>query len=144
MKRLHLVMGLFTVSLLTSLPTFTAALGTLPPRQTRGTVTYRSGGIGYEEAQAFAAASTHYPLALEFATKHAPHAAFLADVRVIIKDVRGQSILETHSDGPFLLAKLPAGYYTVTAEQQGQLVTRNVHVTPAKSAHVLFLWTAEH
>jgi hypothetical protein len=144
MKRLHLVIGLFTVSLLTSLPIFAAALGTLPPEQTRGAVTYRSGGIGHDEAQAFAAASTQYPLALEFAAKHTSHAAFLADVHVTIKDVRGQSILDTHSDGPFLLAKLPAGYYSVTAEQQGQALTRNVHVAPAKSSHVLFLWTAEH
>lgn len=144
MKRIPLLgIGLFTVSLLISLPAFAAALSTLPPEQTQGAVTYRSGGIGRDEAQAFAAASTQYPLTLEFAAKHTPHAEFLADVHITIKDVRGQSILDTQSDGPFLLAKLPAGYYTVTARQQGQTLTRNVHVTAAKSAHVLFLWTAK-
>jgi hypothetical protein len=144
MKRTHFLgIGLFTASLLTSLPAFAAALSTLPPEQTQGAVTYRSGGIGHDEAQAFAAASSQYPLTLEFAAKHTPHAAFLADVHVTIKDVRGKSILDTQSDGPFLLAKLPAGYYTVTAQQQGQPLTRNVHVTAATPTHMLFLWTAK-
>jgi hypothetical protein len=130
------------VSLLVSLSAFAASPYILPPEQTQGLVTYRSGGVGQSEVQAFAAAAKHYPLTLEFATKHAPHAVFTANVHVTIQDTHGKCLLDTHSDGPFLLAKLPGGYYTVTAEQQGQRLTKTVRVLPTKPTHVLFLLAA--
>jgi hypothetical protein len=49
-------------------------------------------------------------------------------------------MLDTQSAGPFLLAKIPTGTYTVTAEQQGQTLTKRVHVTTEKPAHVVFRW----
>jgi hypothetical protein len=134
--------GLLLGSLCMVLPAFAATAGALPAEQTQGSVTYVSGGIGQEEAQAFEVAAAHYPLTLEFAIKHAPHAEFIADVHVIVTDARGQHMLDTHSDGPFLLARLPVGRYTVTAEHQGQTLTKTIQVAPAKSAHALFLWAA--
>jgi len=144
MKRSTLLAtGLMTVSLCTlSMPAFAATSVALPPAQTQGMVTYRSGGIGHDEAQAFAAAASQYPLALEFAVKHQPRAEFTAGVHVIIKDAHSKPVLDTRSDGPFLLAKLPTGSYTVVAEWQRQTHTQMVHVNPAKPTHVLFLWTA--
>jgi hypothetical protein len=133
---------LLLVSLLTVLPVCAATAGTLPAEQTQGAVTYVSGGIGQEESQAFEAAAAQYPLALEFALKHTPRAEFTANVHVIVTDAKGQHILDTRSDGPFLLAKLPAGRYTVTAERKGETLTKTVHIAPAKSAHALFLWAA--
>jgi hypothetical protein len=64
---------------------------------------------------------------------------FTADVHVTINDAQGKRLLDTRSDGPFLLAKLPVGHYTITAEQQGQRLRKAVHLTPEKSTHVLFL-----
>jgi hypothetical protein len=136
------VIGVLSLSLLLSLPVCAAPSGVLPPEQTQGAVTYVSGGIGQEEAQAFAVAARHYPLTLEFAVKHRSRATFVANVPVRITDARGQTVLETRSTGPFLLAKLPAGHYTVTAEQHGQTLTRAVRLAPAQPAHVLFLWAA--
>jgi hypothetical protein len=135
--------GLLSFGLLTSLPAMARARGMLPPEQTQGPVTYVSGGIGADETRAFAAAAKQYPLTLEFAIKHAPHTEFAANVHVTITDAKGQSVLDTRSDGPFLLAKLPVGYYTVRAEQQEQMLTRSVHVMTHKPAHVLFLWVAK-
>ena len=134
--------GLLLVGLLTALPVYAATAGALPPAQTQGAVTYVSGGIGQQEAQAFEAAAAQYPLALEFALKHAPRAEFTASVHVIVTDVKGQHVLDTRSDGPFLLAKLPTGHYTVTAEHKGQTLTKTVRVVPPKSAHALFVWAA--
>lgn len=134
--------GLLLVSLHTALPVCAATAGILPAAQTQGAVTYVSGGIGQEESQAFEAAAAQYPLALEFVLKHTPRAEFTANVHVIVTDAKGQHILDTRSDGPFLLAKLPAGRYTVTAERKGETLTKTVHVAPAKSARALFLWAA--
>src|SRR5712691_9215333 len=134
--------GLLLVGLLTALPVYAATAGALPPAQTQGAVTYVSGGIGQEEAQAFEAAAAQYPLALEFAIKHPPRAEYTANVHVVVTDTQGTRVLDTHSDGPFLLAKLPAGRYTVTAERHQQTLTRTVHIANHKPTHVMFLWTA--
>ena len=138
----RLAIWLMAFSLLAALPAFAAVPGTLPPAHTQGVVTYVSGGIGQEEAQAFEAAARQYPLALEFAIKHAPRAEFTADVHVIITDAHGKHMLDTQSAGPFLLAKLPAGRYTVTAERHQQTLTKTVHVGTHRPTHVMFLWAA--
>jgi hypothetical protein len=55
-------------------------------------------------------------------------------------DAQGTRVLDTQSKGPFLLAKLPAGRYPVTAEQPQQTLIRTVHVATHKPTHVRFLW----
>jgi hypothetical protein len=141
MQRTSLVAtGLIICGLLMTPLAFAALPGTLPPEQTQGGVTYVSGGIGQAESQAFEAAAAQYPLALEFAIKHAPRAEYTANVHVIVTDTQGTRVLDTHSDGPFLLAKLPTGRYTVTAERQQQTLTRTVYVASHKPTHVMFLW----
>ena len=143
MQRTSLIAaGLLLGGLLMALPVYAATAGTLPPAHTQGAVTYVSGGIGQEEAQAFEAAAAQYPLMLEFALKHTPRAEFTAGVHVVVTDAKGQHVLDTKSDGPFLLAKLPAGRYTVTAEHNGQTLTKTVRVAPPKSVHALFVWAA--
>ena len=143
MKRLSLVTtGIVIFSLLMAPLAFAALPRALPPEQTQGGVTYVSGGIGQEESQAFEAVAAQYPLALEFAIKHAPRAEYTANVHVVVTDAQGTRVLDTHSDGPFLLAKLPTGRYTVTAERHQQTLTRTVHVATHKPTHVRFLWAA--
>ena len=120
------------------------ALGTpnqnLPPRESQGSVIYRSGGIGEDEAAAMRRAANDYPLALEFAERIGPKNAFLADVEVTIKDERGNTRLHAFADGPFLLAKLPAGRYTVTAADNGDAQTRHVTLASGKQERLFFDW----
>jgi hypothetical protein len=143
MKRPSLVTsGMVIFSLLMAPLAFAAQPSALPPEQTQGGVTYVSGGVGEEQTQAFESAASRYPLALEFAIKHAPRAEYTANVHVVVTDTQGTRLLDTHSDGPFLLAKLPAGRYTVTAERHHQTLTRTVHVVNHKPTHVMFLWAA--
>ena len=142
MKRTSLVaIGLMICSLLMVPMAFATLSSALPPEQTQGGVTYVSGGIGQEEAQAFEAAAAQYPLALEFAIKHAPRAEYTANVHVVVTDTQGARVLDADSNGPFLLAKVPAGRYTVTAERHQQTLTRTVQVADHKPTHVMFLWS---
>ena len=50
-----------------------------------------------------------------------------ADTEVVIRDSKGKVILETMAEGPWLMIKLPAGHYRVSARQDdtagSQLVT---------------------
>ena len=112
----------------------------LPPAETQGAVTYRTGGIGQSEAAAMRQAERNYPLSLEFAERAGPKNWFLANVEVTIKDQHGNTVLQTFSDGPFLLAKLPAGRYTVTATDNGASQTRHVTIAKGTPERLFFDW----
>jgi len=112
----------------------------LPPAETQGAVTYRTGGIGQSEAAAMRQAERNYPLSLEFAERAGPKNWFLANVEVTIKDQQGNTELRTFSDGPFLLARLPDGHYTVTATDNGRSETRHITVASGKPEHLMFMW----
>ena len=112
----------------------------LPPEETQGAVTYRTGGIGQSEAAAMQQAEKNYPLSLEFAERAGPKNWFLANVEVTIKDQHGNPALRTFADGPYLLARLPDGRYTVTATDNGRSETRQITVAAGKPDHLFFLW----
>jgi hypothetical protein len=112
----------------------------LPPEQKHGEIAYLSGGIGEDEARLVEGMVGNYPLTLEFVVKARPRAEFTADVSVVIKDHAGKVVLDTVSAGAFLLVKLPAGDYTVMADQHGQIKTRHVRVIDKRPGRVIFEW----
>jgi len=116
--------------------------GNLPGAHTVGKVTYLSGGIGRNEADAIEHVAKYYPLELEFVRKARPKDEYLADVKVRIKDAQDRMVLEVASNGPFLLAKMPAGNYTVSAEHNGRLEQREVQVSPGNHRRLVFEWQA--
>lgn len=114
----------------------------LPPIQIQGEVSFLSGGVGEDEATAFRQAAPAYPLELQFAQQARPRDEFLADVKVAIRNRSGSLILDTSTDGPFLLAKLPAGNYRIEAEYRGETKTQAVEIRPGKHQRAVFVWTA--
>ena len=118
-------------------------IAALPAEQIAGRVQYVTGGVGQEEADAFRQAQRNYSLALEFGNQAKPRAQFTAGVNVLIRDARGNTVLDAVSDGPFLLARLPAGRYTIRATQNGKTLDRVATVAGGKSTHVAFLWPDE-
>ena len=57
-----------------------------------------------------------------------------------IKDHADKVVLSTVADGPFLLAKLPPGKYTVTAVSDGKARTQVLTVAANKQQQVLMEW----
>lgn len=111
-----------------------------PVERQQGAATFITGGVGRDEAEAFRAAMPRYMLGLEFARANVPRGDFLANVDVSVTDMRGQPMLQTVAQGPFLLANLPAGQYTVRAASEGRVQTRTVSVSPGRSQHLAFTW----
>lgn len=145
---MKLASAILVASALASGPAFAAvdqnaAATKLPAEMTQGEVHYLTGGIGAREVQAFRKAQHEYPLALEFADKAKPHNAFAADVKVVIRDAKGKTLLDAVSSGPFLFAKLPAGSYTIEATQNGRTLHRHATVVKGQSKHLGFLWAAK-
>ena len=104
-----------------------------------GPVLFVSGGVGEEERQEIGKLSPGWSLELLFATKGSPN-QYLADVKVQITDSDGKVVLDTVSQGPFLLAKMPPGRYTVSADSDGTVKRQTIQVTGAKPHRVVFLW----
>jgi len=115
-----------------------ASMGALPPEQTQGAVTYVTGGIGTDESEAMKQAQAKYPLSLSFIEKSKEE--YVAKVDVTIQDQQGNTQLKAISEGPFLLAKLPDGKYTVTAQYDGKSEVRQVTVAASKPQRVVFSW----
>ena len=115
----------------------------LPPEHTNGPVTYMSGGVGSDRAAAMKREASRFPLGVEFVQgKKDQHAMYLADVQVTIKNAAGRVLLDTRSDGPYLLASLPDGHYTISAEHAGRSEMRQVRIEHGKHQMIVFEWVS--
>ena len=59
---------------------------------------------------------------------------------VVIHDMKGREVLNTTTQGPFLLANLPQGEYKVSARYEGQTRRSTVRVDKAAHHRVIFEW----
>jgi len=109
---------------------------------TQGNVTYVVGGLAKADANAIEHAAPFYSLQLEFLRKAEPKDEYLSHVKVRIKDAQGKMVLDVTTDGPFLLARLPAGKYTVSAARDGEVKSRIVRVIPHRHQRAVFRWQA--
>ena len=112
----------------------------MPPVQHQGAIEYVSGGIGIDESEAMKAASGNYPLALTFAAQRGGKADYVADVAVAIRDAQGGNVLQVTAEGPYMLVKLPAGHYRISATFDGQAQEREVTVQSSGTARAMFEW----
>jgi hypothetical protein len=108
--------------------------------KTAGNVTYVSGGVGAESINQLSALSKDFNLKLVFALKAGD---YISGVGVAIADASGKTILQTTSDGPWFLTKLPTGNYQVVATFAGTAVTRQVSVGAANLTVADLRWASE-
>lgn len=113
----------------------------VPPMQKIDGIETMSGGIGDGEATAIQSEARHWPLTLEFAIRDNARSDYAADVDVVVRDAKGHTVLKTTSDGPFLLARLDPGRYTVQASLDGKTLQQKIMVGHRPARH-LFLWPA--
>jgi hypothetical protein len=141
MKRASMVkLGLIALAIAAGVPRALAAPGQLPPIQHEGDVAFLTGGVGQGESTAIKDAMHKYPLSLEFAGKTGGGNEYLSDIPVQVSDAHGHAVLNTTTSGPFLLASLPDGRYSVTARYNGKAEHRDVDITSSSHVRELFLW----
>lgn len=112
----------------------------LPAQEIQGNISYVTGGVGEDEAAALKRAAAGYPLELQFVQKAWPRDEFLAGVKVRIRDRSKSVLLDTVSEGPYLLAKLPAGTYQIEAEHEGMVKRQTVAIRAGKHERAVFVW----
>mgnify|MGYP001767119396 CR=1 FL=1 len=101
-------------------------------------IRYVSGGIGEGERAELNALSSRFNLRLLFAMQGS--GSYVADVRVSIRDQRGELALVAESKGPWFFADLPSGAYTVEAEAEGQVQRQTVRIGGAAQSRLNFYW----
>jgi hypothetical protein len=119
----------------------TNAVGAQPPTATAtGQVAVAAGGVGEAEELALLAVERQFSLKLVFSLIEGN---YLADVDVGVTDVRGKTLIERRGEGPFVLARLPAGEYSVTATHAGQTISRKLKVIGGRLRTEYFRWRAD-
>jgi hypothetical protein len=117
--------------------TMQVSAATLPLARTESGIAYASGGVGQDEAAAMRAEAKHYPMSMFFTA--GKDNAFLADVKVTVKNQAGKEVLNTAA-GPILLVNLPSGMYAVTAERNSKVLHRTVRVGKTGEKQIVFHW----
>lgn len=139
MKRLHNLLAI--PCFLVSLSVFADEPAVSPPilkPQTQNDVTFVSGGIGESERNAIQAVKGDYNLTMLFALKGSGE--FIADINVRISDAKGNALVETVTDGPYLFVKLMPGDYTVSAEKNGHVMQQKAVVNDRHATSLSFYW----
>ena len=135
---MQITRGIFAAALALGLAGAAFAQEGLPQARTFAGVSYITGGIGLDESTAIKAAEKDFTLSLLFAQYK--RGEYLSDVKVSIKDKAGKTVLDAVSDGPMLLAKLPAGVYKISAEHDGSALSKTVRIGAKGVTRAVFVW----
>ena len=136
---MRVAIGMGTMLVCAALAGPAAAAGALAAA-TQGEVAVLAGGIGEDEQRALLAREYEYNLKLVFSLVQGN---YLADVDVTVADAKGGRIVAWPDPGPFLLARLPAGEYSVTATHGNKVLTRKVRVTASRLRTEHLRWPAD-
>ncbi len=131
--------GALALVLMAAIPAWATTNPDLPPKLTRGQVTYMTGGISREQQSAMKQAASRYSLELHFLVS-GPAYVVPAYVPVTIEDRAGNVIFDASAYGPLMLAKLPDGRYTVSAQYAGKTETLDVRIRRGKRETLAFDW----
>jgi hypothetical protein len=108
--------------------------------QTAGRVSYVSGGVGTTSIDHLSSLARDFNLKLVFALKSGD---YVSGVKVAIADATGKQLLDTTSEGPWFLAKLPAGNYQIVATFAGKAEKRTIAVGAETLRTIDFRWGSE-
>ena len=135
MKRLMLAVGMASLVAGT-----TGMAWSADERPAAREVAYLSGGVGDEEEARLKARQNEFNLKLLFTLNEGN---YLAGVDVAITDGAGRKVIQAVSEGPYFMANLPAGQYTVAATREGKTITRKVQVGNRGLRTEQMRWPAE-
>jgi quercetin dioxygenase-like cupin family protein len=122
-----------------STPTAAAGIPASKPMP-NPSIPYISGGVGDDSMAQLIAREKEFDLKLFLVGQSG---SYLSDIRITIIDANGKGVLLTTSEGPVLLANLPAGTYSVKAQKNGHTLEQKIGVTPGKLQTTYFRFPGE-
>ena len=127
MRWSSLLLGAAAILLAATAGARTPPGGEIVEKRAAGGFEYATGGVGETEQVLMESRYDDYSFKL-VNVRSGPEAAYVAKVDVTVTDGDGDTILETTTRGPWLIADLPAGEYEVTASFDGATHTRDVTI----------------
>jgi hypothetical protein len=103
-------------------------------------VSFVSGGVGADSEQRLAGREKEFNLKLVFTLVEGN---YVSDVRIVLKSAAGKTLIDSTADGPFFMAKLPAGTYTLALAYSGQEQQRKVTVATNKLRTEYIRWKSD-
>lgn len=119
--------------------TLVGAAGNEPIIHTTNNVAYVSGGVGSESRDRLSVLSSEFNLKLVLAMNSGE---YVSGVRIVIADDQGHTVVDAVSDGPWLMARVPAGNYQIAASLGEKTERRQIAVGANKLTTMDFRWTA--
>lgn len=80
------------------------------------------------------------PVSFRFVAREEGHEILLTDVHVTIRHAVEGTLVDAVSNGPYLVAFIPAGRYEVAATHDGKLRTMTLTIPRAEARSVAFYW----
>ncbi|HVE48163.1 MAG TPA: hypothetical protein VNG69_00935 [Casimicrobiaceae bacterium] len=80
------------------------------------------------------------PISFRFLTREEGHEILLSDVHVTIAHPIQGKVIDTVSNGPYLVAMVPAGRYEVVASHEGRARRVALTIAPASPQSVSLYW----
>ena len=117
-----------------------AADNALPEFQQSGAVRYVSGGVGEQESHAFLEHRQEHPLSVEVYAREGAREVYTAGTSIRVSKPSGAPVLDAEAQGPFLLADLPPGRYTVEVTLQGETMSKSVTVGRGRTSRAIFVF----
>ena len=115
------------------------AQGTASPQVKKaGEISYLSGGVGKPEREQLRALEKDFNLKILFAQTDGK---YVANVKAVVSDAKGRKLLEHVADGPYFMARMPAGEYSVAATFAGKTQTRKVGVAAKGLRTEILRWS---
>jgi hypothetical protein len=90
----------------------------------QGGIQYVSGGKDDAERKEMQRIANKYPMQLVFTQEGSSEG--VTGVKVTVKDLKGERLIEAVSEGPFFYFNPPSGRWTMDAEFNGETVSRTV------------------
>ena len=112
----------------------------LPPLQHQGDISWRTGGIGEDESHAMKAELGKHDLAITFSGVVDNHPDYLAEVNLTLSGKDGSPVLDLKSVGPFLVADLPPGKYSLSASCGASEKHQTVRIVAGKHTRIVLNW----
>ena len=108
-------------------------------KKAHGSAPAVSGGVSLNARDTLRGSESNANVKLVFALNTGN---YVSDVQVKVTDKSGRAVIEDTSNGPWLLARLPAGSYTANATYNGHTVTQKFTVGGKGLRTAQFRWPA--
>lgn len=112
-----------------SLAWFSFAQAQIPDTKYSQKISYISGGVGEEEAQAILAEAKQWPLLLELSQLENGRGVWIFGAKIKILNAQKKLIFDAQADGPYMLINLAQGEYALEASYQGAIQKRTINIT---------------